>query len=70
MMNMYDFEGTDFALSSKGIHLLRGRYNYKTIEYENVQKVIIKRGTEIHNVIVAYVWVLVYLPLLFFKLFM
>jgi len=54
-MDIYDFEGTDFALSSRGIHLLRSRYNYKTIEYENVQKAVIERGTEIHNVIVAFV---------------
>src|SRR3954447_7834430 len=47
---MYDFETTDFALSAEGIHLLRSRFNYKTISYEAVDKAIIKRGSEISNV--------------------
>ena len=54
-MNLYDFEATDFALSNKGVHLLRSRYNYKTIEYENIEKATIKRGPEINNVIVVFV---------------
>ena len=52
-MNEYDFEGRDFALSNKGIHLLRSRYNYKTIEYDDIQKAIIKRGVEISNAFVV-----------------
>ena len=47
---MYDFETTDFALSAAGIHLLRSRFNYKTIAYETADKAIIKRGSEISNV--------------------
>ena len=54
-MNLYDFEATDFALSNKGVHLLRSRYNYRTIEYESIEKATIKRGSEINNVIVVFV---------------
>ena len=54
-MNSYDFEATDFALSNKGVHLLRSRYNYKTIEYESIEKATIKRGPEINNVILVFV---------------
>jgi hypothetical protein len=35
--------------------LLRSRYNYKTIEYESIEKATIKRGPEINNVIVVVV---------------
>lgn len=49
-MSIYSFESTDFALSDKGIHLLRSGYNYKTIEYNMVDKATIKRGAEINNV--------------------
>ena len=55
-MNLYDFEATDFALSNKGVHLLRSRYNYKTIEYESIEKATIKRGPEINNVILVFVF--------------
>lgn len=50
-MSIYIFESTDFALSDKGIHLLRNRYNYKTIEYNMVDKATIKKGAEIKNVV-------------------
>ena len=48
-MIKYAFELTDFALSDEGIHLLRSRYNYKTIAYHDVDKAFIKRGPEIKN---------------------
>jgi hypothetical protein len=48
-MLKYDFELTDFALSDIGIHLLRNRYNYKTVAYHDLDKVQIKRGTESKN---------------------
>jgi len=52
-MNTYDFESTDFALSMQGVHLLRGRFNYKTIEYGDINKATIKRTREIKNVILS-----------------
>ena len=54
-MSNYDFESTDFALSDKGIHLLRNGYNYKTIEYNMVDKATIKKGAEIKNVVLCLV---------------
>ena len=50
-MSIYNFESTDFALSDKGIHLLRNRYNYKTIEYNMIDKATVKKAAEINNVI-------------------
>jgi len=52
-MTVYKFEGRDFALSHEGIHLLRSRYNYKTIGYEKVERAVIGRGTEVSNALVA-----------------
>ena len=52
-MNAYNFETTDFALSDIGIHLLRSRFNYKTIEFEKIENAMIKRGSEINNVFVS-----------------
>jgi hypothetical protein len=45
----FDFEATDFALSKNGIHLLRNRYNYKTINYKEVNKAIVRKAPEIKN---------------------
>lgn len=50
---MYELETTDFALSGKGIHLLRSGYNYKTIEYGEVDKAAIYKSTEIKNVLLS-----------------
>jgi hypothetical protein len=55
-MSRYDFEATDFALSKSGIHLLRDRYNYKTIEYKEVNKATIKRAPEINNYLVILIF--------------
>ncbi len=49
-MNTYDFEATDFALSIQGVHLLRSGFNYKTIEYVDIDRATIKRTREIKNV--------------------
>ena len=48
-MNTYDFEATDFALSPEGLHLLRSRYNYKTIRYQEIEKATVKRASEYKN---------------------
>ena len=52
-MKLYDFEFTDFALSEKGIHLLRNRYNHKTIAYHEVDKATIKMDVETKNVLLT-----------------
>jgi len=48
-MSKYYFETQDFGLSDQGIHLLRSRYNYKTIDFNQVAKIIIERGKELNN---------------------
>jgi hypothetical protein len=53
IMNTYDFESTDFALSMQGVHLLRSGFNYKTIDYPDIDKATIKRTREIKNVILS-----------------
>jgi len=55
-MNTYDFEATDFALSIQGVHLLRSGFNYKTIEYLDIDKATIKRTREIKNVFLSMIF--------------
>lgn len=52
-MNTYDFEEEDFALSQEGIHLLRSRYNYKTILFNDVKTAIIKKVSSIKNILLC-----------------
>lgn len=52
-MDAYDFKTNDFALSNQGIHLLRSGFNYKTIEYEQIEKATIRWTTEIKNVFLS-----------------
>jgi hypothetical protein len=54
-MNTYDFELTDFALSNKGIHLLKNRYNFKTIGFHDVDSIILKKGAETKNIVLCLV---------------
>lgn len=49
-MNTYDFEFAEFKLSKEGVHLLRNRFNYKTITYQEIEKAIMKKGTETKNI--------------------
>jgi len=46
-MTPYQFQSEDFALSDTGIHLLRNKFNFKTISYDEVTKASILRGSEI-----------------------
>jgi hypothetical protein len=48
-MSPYRFQLQDFALSDSGVHLLRNRFNFKTIEYEEIKSATIKKATEIRN---------------------
>ena len=54
-MNTYDLEATDFSLSAEGIHLLRSRYNYKTIKYHEIDKATVKRASEYKNTVLCLV---------------
>ena len=53
---MYDFELTDFGLSQEGIHLLRSGHNYSTIEYQDIRTAVIKRDSEIKNVMLTLIF--------------
>ncbi|MBT1707044.1 hypothetical protein KK062_02360 [Fulvivirgaceae bacterium PWU5] len=48
-MSKYYFETREFGVSDQGIHLLRSRYNYKTIDFNQVAKITIERGKELNN---------------------
>ncbi len=41
-MDKYDFATKEFAISEEGIHMLRSGFNYKTISFQQIDKVIIK----------------------------
>jgi hypothetical protein len=48
-MEPYKFETDQFGLSDTNIHLLRSRFNYKTIPLSSVQKLSIVRGKQVNN---------------------
>jgi len=52
-MNNYDIQSKDFALSPQGIHLLRNRFNYKTINYDDIRKAAFARAVETKNVVIT-----------------
>jgi hypothetical protein len=51
-MANYHFETREFGISDHGIHLLRSRFNYETIEFNQVDSVTIEKGKELNNWIV------------------
>lgn len=53
--NKYYFETDQLGISETGIHLLRNRFNYETIEYSSIQEIRIEKGKQIKN------WLLVLL---------
>lgn len=52
-MQQYTYETDQFGISEKSIHLLRNRFNYHTIDFGNVQSLMIRKGMEHKN------WVLI-----------
>jgi hypothetical protein len=52
-MTSYDIESTDFALSSDGVHLLRNKFNYKTINFDDIDKATFTKSAETRNVMLA-----------------
>ena len=49
-MNRYEIQAKDFALSADGVHLLRNRFNFKTISFNDIDKASFKRAVETKNV--------------------
>jgi hypothetical protein len=52
-MSVYYFETDKFGVSDSGIHLLRSRYNYKTIEFKSVTEIYIRNGHQVNNWLLA-----------------
>jgi len=48
-MNPYHLQVEDFALSEKGIHLLRNNFNFKTVGYNDVKSATVTKATEVRN---------------------
>lgn len=55
MDNLYKFETDQFGISINSLHLLRNRYNYKTIDFNKIDSIIIKKGNDLKN----WLWVLI-----------
>lgn len=52
-MTGYDIESKDFALSPRGVHLLRKRFNYKTIGFYEIHKATFSRAADTKNVVLT-----------------
>lgn len=48
-MTSYKLETDQFGLSETGLHLLRSRFNYETIEYSSMDQITIDRGRQVAN---------------------
>lgn len=48
-MTKYNFEVEQFGVSETGIHLLRNRFNYETINFEDILEISIERGRQVNN---------------------
>ncbi|PZR39650.1 MAG: hypothetical protein DI538_06355 [Azospira oryzae] len=51
----YLFEAKAFAVSDKGIHLFRNKFNYETIPFEDVSRLTIGRGRGVNNWIILFI---------------
>jgi hypothetical protein len=54
MDNLYKYETDQFGMSDKSIHLLRNRFNYKSIDFTDINSIKIQRGRDLKN----WLWVL------------
>jgi len=66
-MSQYQYQFGDFALSDSGVHLLRSRFNYKTLRYDEITDATIKRTTEIKNAAVILVFGIALVGFAFFQ---
>lgn len=48
-MRPYLFQTEEFGISDHGIHLLRSGFNYRTINFEEIKRIQIGKGKELHN---------------------
>lgn len=48
-MNHYKFETSHFGISEEGLHLLRNKFNYQTLSFQDIHSAAIKRGVESKN---------------------
>lgn len=48
-MSKYYFQTEKAGFSDEGLHLLRNRYNYKTITYQKIHRIEIMQGWEMNN---------------------
>ncbi len=66
MDELYKYEAEQFGISEKSVHLLRNRFNYKTIDFNQIDSITIKKGKTMKN----WLFVLVFgLSLLAFALY-
>jgi len=49
-MSNYDIESKGFALSPEGVHLLRKRFNYKTIDFSDIHKANLTKAADTKNI--------------------
>ena len=54
-MNKYSFQTKEFGLTDDGIHFLRSGFNYKTINFKDIQRADIKKGKELNNWIIIFI---------------
>lgn len=52
-MTNYHFETKEFGISDTGIHLLRSRFNYETIEFTQLESLRVEKGKELNNWVVV-----------------
>jgi hypothetical protein len=52
-MTNYVIESKDFALSPEGVHLLRNRFNYKTLDFYDIDKATFTRAAETKHVLLT-----------------
>ena len=52
-MPEYEFQAKDFALSQQGVHLLRNRFNYNNVDFNDINKASITRAVETNNVVLT-----------------
>lgn len=49
MDELYKYEAEQFGISEKSVHLLRNRFNYKTIDFNQIDSITIKKGKTMKN---------------------
>ncbi len=49
MDELYKYEAEQFGISEKSLHLLRNRFNYKTIDFNQIDSITIKKGKTMKN---------------------